>query len=172
MDDMAEKLLSMMKVHNFDLVNNEKFYEWTITARDGMGWNIPDQVLDDDLVWAPAWNDEMHKFFGFPPTKQGTKDLDPKLVPLDSVETMRKAFGIIFWYRESLGLEAAVMYRRELDMMWIDPSLYMMCSEQTQDLANIYVDQYMMGYCCNSDYINYPPMIVDLIEWADKNYAK
>ena len=126
MDDMAEKLLSRMKVHNFDLVNNEKFYEWTITARDD-GWGL--MKLDDDLVGAPAWNDEMHKFFGFPPTRQGTKELDPKLVPLDSVETMRKAFGIIFWYRESLGLEAARLYRRELDVMGVDPRVNKMCSE-------------------------------------------
>ena len=122
----------------------------------------------------------MHKFFGFPPTKRGTKDLDPDLVPallpalepLDSVEAMRKALGIVYWYRVSLNLEYPIMYRRELSIMWIDPSLYMMCSEETQELARIYVDGYMMGYCCNSNYINYPPMIVDLIEWADKNYAK
>ena len=154
----------MMEVYNFNLVDNRDFYAWSVEPRAGMSF----MDLDQDPELKFAWNDAMHSFFGYPITRGGN---DVEQVPLDSVVIMRKALAALYWYRVDLGLEIPVMYRRELSIYYPPPELYFMCSEWTQLLASIYVDDFMMQYCCNADYINYPEMIVDLTEWADKIYS-
>ena len=93
-----------------------------------------------------VWTDEMKKIFGS----------DEEGVPaILTVEQMRKAMITLFWFRESLGLEFAVMY----DIPFYDPIEYSMCTENTQALATIYTWDYLSGLCCNDSYINLPPMI-------------
>ena len=73
----------------------------------------------------------MVKYFGTPFDRNVTAE------PITTLEQMNRAIYALFWYRESLGLEAAVMFRRMLDVLYIPPEEYMMCSANTRKLGDI-----------------------------------
>lgn len=73
----------------------------------------------------------MVKYFGTPFDQSVTAE------PITTLEQMNRAVYALFWYRESLGLEAAVMFRRMLDVLYIAPEEYMMCSANTRKLGDI-----------------------------------
>ena len=106
-------------MYDFDLVHNRDFYAWSIEPHDGMG-PLPE---DQDSKKQIAWDDEMHSFFGYPLSKGGFVNLEP----LISVESMRKALAVLYWYRVGLGFEYPIMLR----VYYPPPELYMMCSQET-----------------------------------------
>lgn len=53
---------------------------------------------------------------------------------------MDDAIYQLFWWRQSYGMEMAIMFRRrQLAMMWFDPMEYAMCSESTRGMGDAYV---------------------------------
>ena len=90
--------------------------------------------------------------------------------PIVSVEEMDSAIKKLFWYRVDEGLELIYMCRRQLDMMWIDPEQYGMCSEQTKPLAELYVNRIMNGSCpIQEDFV--PSLMQNLLQWFEDSYA-
>ena len=152
MQASMQELLDMQTDFDFDIVQNEAFRDWTT---QGM-MEIPPDMSDELQI---AWNAEMIAVFG---------NRNTRVPVIRSVEEMRNAMQTLYWYRVDLGLEYPVMF----DMLYIDPSEYMMCSVNTQELGRIYTQDYMSSYCCNESYINLPPMIENLNKWMQKTYSR
>ena len=151
MKEARKEILDLQSRYGFELVNNSNFIKWAKTPGfEGFGGR-------GDLE--PAWNQEMANIFG-DPAKGYTAE------PLRTVDQVAEAMNKLFWYRESYGYEAAVMF----DMPWFPPEEYAMCSRSTQELARIYTQDYMSGLCCNDRVINEPPMMDRLTEWIHSNY--
>ena len=51
-DGMAQKLIDMMKVYDFDFVNNQKFYQWSIRPRDGMEISCCLQYITQRILYS------------------------------------------------------------------------------------------------------------------------
>ena len=63
--------------------------------------------------------------------------------PIRTADDMQEALNDLFWYRVELGLETIYMCRRRLDYMEIPPSVFEMCSKETQNLGKLYADRMM-----------------------------
>ena len=59
---------------------------------------------------------------------------------ITDVGRMEKAIYALFWYRDSLGLEEAVTFRRRLAGKNIALEDYAMCTAKTQELAAVYAE--------------------------------
>ena len=145
-----------------NLTNNQDIKEFALTpfhvGDDGILRGDP----DDSSTWSFQ---EMVKYFGSP--------YDPNVFapPIRTLEEMNRAIYALFWYRESLGLEVAVLFRRMLDIMVISPMEYMMCSENTQKLGDILTQKYLMGNCCDDRPMNFYPLLDNLSKWMDTKYG-
>ena len=102
---------------------------------------------------------------------------EPQLSPIRDIDRMVEAFHTLFHFRMDIGLErleAEVACRRMLDMWFIGPDEYAMCSENTRVLASIYLDYMYEGAGdCAGDFriMNYYPLLDRVNEWLDETYG-
>ena len=131
MNDKMNQLIYKQDQYGINLAGNNDFCIWAHNDRYGMNTKEEELVSEKDAK-LPAkeclWPEALSEFS------------EPTNEPIRSVESYREAVANLFWFRVGFGLEYAAMCRRELSMMWIDPSSYETCSETTQDLAGILVN--------------------------------
>ena len=151
-------MLDKQKTFGVELAGNQEVCEWAHSPRDNMFMMDKEIESKQKEELECIWTEEMEPVFGNSSS------------PIRSVEDMKRALADLYWYRVDMGFESPDMCRRRLDIMWIDPMTYSMCSEQTQTLADIYTRD-IMNNSCPMDTMNYPPMIKDLLQWFEDSYA-
>ena len=66
-------------------------------------------------------------------------------------------------------MELAIAFR-ELAMMYLPPEAFAMCSEQTQNLGNIFIN-YIYSNCCDDRPENFYPLLDRIVDWMDLIYG-
>ena len=150
LNDSFQQILDRQERYGVELVNNTDFEQWAISDWDQSWMYEPNSPV-------PTWSDY----------ERANWNGEENLRTLDQVND---AIFKLFWWRETYALEFAVVFRRQLDMIYIPPLEPGMCSDQTSQLYDVYVS-YVVAGCCDSRPINYYPLLDRIIQWMDTQYG-
>lgn len=140
------------------MANNRDFLDWTLSDYNPQ---------DDKPGFSIKMQDEFGWFIDNPPPNFPQPDPAPLITTVDEV---KNAVVVLFWFRFEFGLEAYMPYRRLSSYDIPDyTEQWMMCSENTQGLGEIYEDKIP---CCGDDRTNFDPLIDRISEWMDTFYGQ
>lgn len=145
-----QSILGKQLTYSVELANNQDFKDFTVS----------DWEQSFDYTSAPEGSK--------PATPAWSEALSDKFSSDISTESqLESAIDTLIYWRNQYGLEAIVMFRRRLSIMWIPEDTFNMCSDSTEDLGLIYRDA-VLDNCCDSRPMNYYPLLDRIDDWMDQ----
>lgn len=174
-----EKILSKQEEYGIDLVNNADFQAFAGSVKFSYAWD-EDKYEDSSLKIEDAYpfSQEVIDYWGHP------SDPNLQVDPIKTVEDLKEAIWVLFWWRASHDLEkVSNNFGPDSDIYYapVDNRIYE-CSPATSEIedvlrgfSNAFMLNYKNAYYQNDEEQEYDynesHLLQGIVDWMDEHYG-